>query len=259
MACADAGLSVDILDETDLQAGLAQGYPLLILPGCTALEDASLPALQAYVAGGGGLLADGLCGYKDPNGWVRTVPQNPLNAVFHASVADIQAVPENKTSSTLGDLKLPVWWLKVVLELENGTHCLASFDEIDPRPALTSARVGLGQGIRLGTAFFQHYLRHPDPMAFSNLFLLLPLPELSLTLLDPGPALRLRQLNLPEGALWILVNGGPAVQARLRVASGTRLALLTQSGEEPLSWQAHTLELAIPAQDAIVLRMGLPD
>ena len=69
-ACADAGLSVDILDEIDLQHGLANDYPLLILPGCTALENASLPALQDYVEKGGSLLADGLCGYKDPNGRV---------------------------------------------------------------------------------------------------------------------------------------------------------------------------------------------
>ncbi len=259
MACTDAGLSVDILDETDLQAGLAQGYSLLILPGCTSLEDASLAALQTYVKDGGSLLADGLCGYKDPNGWVRKVAQNPLNTLFHASVSDIQAVPENKTTSSLGELTLPVWWLKLILEPENGTRCLASFDEPDPRPAVTSARVGLGQAIRLGTVFFQHYLRHPDPQAFSSLLPLLPLPEQSLTLLNPGPNLRLRKLDLPDGALWILLNGGPAVQARLRVASGIRLARLTESGEEPLSWQTDTLELTIPAQDALVLRMEQPD
>ncbi len=84
MACADAGLGVDIMDEIDLQHGLANDYPLLILPGCTALEDASLPALKTYVENGGTLLADGLCGYKSPTGWVRSAVQNPLNAVFRA-------------------------------------------------------------------------------------------------------------------------------------------------------------------------------
>jgi beta-galactosidase len=250
---------VDILDETDLQAGLAKGYPLLILPGCTALEDASLPAMQSYVEGGGSLLADGLCGYKDPDGWVRTVAQNPLNSLFHASLADIQAVPENKTTVTLGELNLPVWWLKVILESEKGTRCLASFNETDPRPALTSARLGRGQAIRLGTVFFQHYLRHPDPKAFSGLLPLLPLPEQFLTLLNPSPTLHLRKLDLPDGALWILLNGGLAAQARFRVSAGTRLAHLTLTGEETLSWQADTLELTIPGQDALVLRMWPAD
>jgi beta-galactosidase len=254
-ACADAGLSVDILDEIDLQHGLAKDYPLLILPGCTALEDASLPALQAYVMKGGSLLADGLCGYKDPTGWVRGFAQNPLNALFHASVADIQAVPEQKTAATLGGLNLPVWFLKVVLEPENSASCLASFDEADPRPALTSARTGQGQALRLGTVFFQHYFRHPAPQAFSELLNLLPLPAEPLTLLNPGPGLRMRRLDLPDGALWIVLNGGEPAVARLHVAPGIRLVRLTRLGEDVMERKGEILEIAVPAQDALVLRM----
>jgi beta-galactosidase len=255
MACADAGLSVDFLDEIDLQQGLANQYPVLILPGCTALEDASLPALQAYVENGGTLLADGLCGYKDPNGWVRPPARNPLNELFHASVADIQAVPENRTTTTLGGLNLPVWFLKIVLEPESPANLLASFNETDPRPALTSTRSGRGQAVRLGTVFFQHYIRHPDSQAFSRLLTLLPLPQEPLKLLSPGATLRLRRLDMPEGALWILLNGGGPTEARLRAAPGIRLARLTQAGEETLAWQADNLELAVPGQDAVVLRM----
>jgi beta-galactosidase len=254
-ACADAGLSVDILDEIDLQHGLAKDYPLLILPGCTALEDASLPALQAYVMKGGSLLADGLCGYKDPTGWVRGVAQNPLNALFHASVADIQAVPEQKTAATLGGLNLPVWFLKVALEPESALSCLASFDEADPRPALTSARTGQGQALRLGTVFFQHYFRHPDPQAFSGLLNLLPLPAEPLNLLNPAPSLRMRRLDLPDGALWIVLNGSEPVVARLHVAPGIRLVRLTRLGEDALERKGDILEIPVPGQDALVLRM----
>jgi beta-galactosidase len=255
MACADAGLSVDILDEIDLQHGLANDYPLMILPGCTALEDASMSALHAYVEHGGNLLADGLCGYKDPNGWVRSVAQNPLNVLFRASLADIQAVPENKTTSTLAGLTLPVWFLKIILEPESAASCLASFDETDPRPALTSARTGAGQAIRLGTVFFQHYLRHPDAQAFSRLLTLLTLPEQPLTLLNPSLCLRLRRLDLPDGALWILLNSGAPAAARLRVAPGIRLVRLTLLGEQPLEINSEILEIAMPGQDAVVLRM----
>jgi beta-galactosidase len=257
MACADAGHSVDILDEMDLQNGLALEYPLLILPGCTALEDASLPALQAYVENGGTLLADGLCGYKDRNGWLRLPAQNPLNALFHTSLADIQAVPEEKTTTTLGGLDLPVWFLKLVMEPAADARCLASFDQAGARPALTSAQTGRGRAVRLGTVFFQHYLRHPDPPAFSRLLALLPLPEQPLKLLNPAPTLRLRRLDLPDGALWILLNGGGPAQAILQVAPGIRLARLTQSGEEPLACPDDTLSLAVPAQAALVLRMLL--
>jgi len=254
-ACADAGLSVDILDEIDLQHGLANDYPLLILPGCTALEDASFPALQAYFEKGGSLFADGLCGYKDPDGRVRDVAQNPLNALFHASLADIQAVPEQKTAATLGGLNLPVWFLKVALEPESSAGCLASFNEADPRPALVSARTGQGQALRLGTVFFQHYFRHPVPQAFSALLNLLPLPAEPLNLINPGPSLRMRRLDLPDGALWIVLNGGEPAVARLHVAPGIRLEHLTSFGEVTLERKGEILEIAVPGQDALVLHM----
>ena len=258
MACADAGLSVDFLDETDLQNGLTNPYPVLIVPGCTALEEASLPALRAYVENGGCLLADGLCGYKDPAGWVRNVAHNPINALFQASVADIQAVPGNTASATLGGLNLPVWFLKVILEPDESATSLALFDEADPRPALTTTRLGRGTAIRLGTVFFQHYLRHPDPSAFSRLLPLLPQPVEPLNLLNPGQSLRLRRLDLPDGALWIIINAGDQVEARLSVAQGIHLVRLTLAGEEPLAWQEETLALQMLAQDAVVLRQ-LPD
>lgn len=255
IAFADAGLSVDILDEIDLQHGLANDYPLLVLPGCTALEDASLPALQAYVQKGGCLLADGLCGYKDPTGRVRDVVHNPLNALCQASLADIQALPEQETTITLGELNLPVWFLKIALEPVRTARSLASFDEVDPRPALTSARTGQGQALRLGTVFFQHYFRHPSPEAFSSLLNLLPRPPEPLLLLNPDPSLRIRRLDLPDGALWILLNGGETAVAKLHVASGVRLARLTSIGEEALERKGDIMEIAAPAQDTLVLRM----
>jgi hypothetical protein len=107
----------------------------------------------------------------------------------------------------------------------------------------------------VGTVFFQHYIRHPDPQAFSGLLTLLPVPEEPLKLLNPNSTLRLRRLDLPGGALYILLNAGGPVEASLRIAPGIRLVHLTQAGEEALAWQADTLELTVPGQDAVVLRM----
>ena len=102
-----------------------QAYAVLILPGCTALEDASLPALRAYVEQGGTLLADGLCGYKEPGGWLRDPAANPLNELFGAALADIQALPDGQSGATLGDLSLPVWFLQAALQPHEGTGVLA--------------------------------------------------------------------------------------------------------------------------------------
>jgi len=80
-----------------------------------------------------------------------------------------------------------------------GQVCLASFNEADPRPAITLTRASRGQALRVGTVFFQHYIRHPDPQAFSGLLTLLPVPEdplktaqsqLNPTIAPVGPARR---------------------------------------------------------------------
>jgi hypothetical protein len=252
MACADAGLSVDILDETDLQNGLAQGYPALILPGCTALEEASLPALRAYVERGGALLADGLCGYKHPDGWLRDVGNHPLNGLFQAAVNDIQAVPEAQTATTLESPSLPVWFLKVALEPAPGGRVLASFAESNPRPALVEAEAGNGRTLRLGTVFFQHYFQHPDPAAFAPLLAWLNLPVEPAALLNPSSHLRLRRLDLPEGALWVLLNAGEPVTARMRLAPGCSLTRLTRVGEEPVATDSSLLEISLAAQSTEV-------
>lgn len=257
MACADAGLSVDVLDEIDLQNGLASAYPILIVPGCTALENTSLPALQAYVAQGGTLLADGLCGYKEPGGWLREVATNPLNNLFGVSMADIQAVPECKSGATLGELPLPVWFLKVALETQPEVQVLARFDESDPRPALTVATRGKGRAIRIGTAFFQHYFRHPAPSAFAGLRGLLPLPAEPVKLLNPSSHLRLRRLALPDGELLLVLNAGEqSVTAELQIAGGTCLSRLTREGEQDFGiLAAGPLNISLPPQRVEVLRV----
>jgi beta-galactosidase len=246
-------LSVDFLDETDLQAGLAQGYAALILPGCTALEEASFPALRAYVEGGGALLADGLCGYKDPGGWLWDAGDHPLNALFQAAVSDIQAVPEAQTA-TLEGSALPVWFLKVVLEPQPGGRAMASFPEPDLRPALVEAEAGRGRALRLGTVFFQHYFQHPDPAAFAPLLSWLDLPVEPAALLNPSASLRLRRLDLPQGALLVLLNGGGPATARLRLPPGCSLTRLAQAGEEPVETASGLLEVPLEGQSAAVYR-----
>ena len=252
-ACADAGLSVDIMDEVDLWAGRAADYPILILPGCTALEDASFAALRAYVENGGTLLADGLCGYKNEDGWMRDVARSSLNEIFGASVADIQAVPERNTFTTFNDLSLPVWFLKVILEPEAGVTVRARFSEPNPRPALTVNQFGQGRAIRLGTVFFQHYFRHPAPEAFAELAALLPLPYEPVHLENASPHLRLRRLSLPEGEVLILLNGGLTTEAILNVAEKVSLWRLTPHGEEQVNATGR-LNVSMPTQSTEVFR-----
>lgn len=257
-ACYDADLSVDILDEVDVRAGRASDYAILLMPGCTALEEATLPALRAYAENGGTLLADGLCGYKDEDGWLQDAAHSPLNDIFGASIADIQAVPETISSFTLGDLPLPIWFLKIVLEPAAEVKVLAHFSEPSPRAALTVAQTGRGRAIRLGTVFFQHYFRHPAPQAFGRLCTLLPLPNYSVSLDNPSQYLRLRRLRLPDGELLLLLNAGHATEAKLSLNAGVSLWRITSSGEEQLGITGGKYSVFVEAQNAELFRASYP-
>ena len=255
MAFADAGFSVDLIDEVGLQNGAASNYPVLIVPGCTTLEDASLPALQAYVEAGGTLVADGLCGYKKTDGWLRDVASNPINELFGVAVADIQAVPEPQTGITSGKLHLPVWFIKVALEPLKDVTVLATLPESDPRPALTLAKRGRGQAIRLGTVFFQHYFRLPASEAFAELLPFLSLHKHPVTLSNPSSHLRLRYLDLPDGQLLVLLNSGETTTARLDLNANLDLTRLTMAGEEPVEQGIGALLVPVEGQSAEVFHL----
>ena len=164
-------------------------------------------------------------------------------------MSDIQAVPEAETATTLEGPHLPVWFLKVALEPSPGGRVLASFAEPNPRPALVEAATGRGRTLRLGTVFFQHYFQHPDPAAFAPLLAWLNLPAESVALLNPSSHLRLRRLDLPEGALLVLLNAGGPVTARLQLAPGHSL---TRAGEEPVETGSGLLEVSLAGQSAEV-------
>jgi hypothetical protein len=181
-----------------------------------------------------------------------------LNDVFGTSIADIQAVPETISSTTLGDLHLPVWFLKIVLEPAAGVEVPAHFSEPSPRAALTVAQIGRGRAIRLGTVFFQRYFRHPAPQAFARLCTLLPLPSYSVSLDNPSQYLRLRRLSLPDGELFVLLNAGQATEARLSLNAGVSLWRLTSNGEELLEITGGKHSVLMEAQNAELFRTAYP-
>jgi len=68
----------------------------------------------------------------------------------------------------------------------------------------------------------------------------------------PSSHLRLRRLDLPEGALLVLLNAGESVTARLQLAPGCSLARLTPVGEEPVTTDSGLLEISLAGQSAAV-------
>lgn len=241
LACTDLGLGVDFVDEVDLQAGKAAPYSALLLPGCTVLETASLTALKTYLESGGQLIADGLCGYKDENGVVRSVQDQTLNKIFGAVVEDIEAVAEtNNQFVEINSHKLPLWFLKVRLLADSNTHILANFDS--DSAALTFAKVGKGCSLRIGTVFFQRYFSQSDPttkallaewLSLNPSFNSLAGAELA-RLRNPCATLRLRRMILPEEKSELIFLFNQAASAKCVVLETNSETVLFQLTEHDL-------------------------
>ncbi len=71
-AMLDHHFPVDIITESDLEAGLATGYKVLILPNTACMSAASMAAVRDFVAAGGGLVATGSTSLYDEQGVARS-------------------------------------------------------------------------------------------------------------------------------------------------------------------------------------------
>lgn len=89
-------LPVDILTEGDLEAGMASGYKVLILPNTACLSSASLAAVRSFVAAGGGLVATGAASLYDDQGAARA--DYALSDLFGVSKAGSPVSLETKVT-----------------------------------------------------------------------------------------------------------------------------------------------------------------
>jgi peptidoglycan/xylan/chitin deacetylase (PgdA/CDA1 family) len=63
-----AGATVEEVSDDDVASGRLAGFDLLVLPSTSALSDAQIDAIKAYLHGGGGLLATWTPGVYRPDG-----------------------------------------------------------------------------------------------------------------------------------------------------------------------------------------------
>ena len=76
----DLGYQYQVVTPSQLEKGELDGAKVLILPRVIALSDASARAAEAFVAKGGHLIADHLCGVLDEHG--RGRPKGALDGLF---------------------------------------------------------------------------------------------------------------------------------------------------------------------------------
>jgi beta-galactosidase len=235
LLCTDLGVAVDFVDEKTIQEAQALAYECLIVPGCTALEDKTLLALQTFVNKGGTLIADGLCGYKTSEGVIRKDASETL--LFGTQIEDIQALHKTDVSVQGNDgLDLPLWFLKIKLRPATSTQSLVHFSP--NTAAITRAQLGKGQAIRLGTVIFQSYFQAANSQAQKLIQQWLPSarPENVSYLENRSATLILRRLALGErGEILIALNSGKVVQsANIVVAKGKELVELSSNGKNSM-------------------------
>lgn len=124
-----AHVPTDFVDLDQLKSGELHKYDVLYIPYSYALDDAALEALKSYVSHGGTLWADGLTGWKDATGKIRTTIPGGLTDLFGVEASDLYPVQpdhpysvtaENEQGGELWKLPLELKGAEVVLRTPDG-------------------------------------------------------------------------------------------------------------------------------------------
>lgn len=98
LALMEQHLPVDIITQTDLRAGAASKYKVLILPNAACLSTADTTAIRAFVAAGGGLVATGATSLYDDQGVIKS--NYALSDLFRANRSAAKTTMQSKVTIT---------------------------------------------------------------------------------------------------------------------------------------------------------------
>lgn len=242
LCCSDLGLSVEVIPEEKLWTDCyPQNARVLILPETTALDERTVDGMLRFQQQGGLIIADGLCGLKDPDGNIARGRLRKLESLFGMQVVEIygieQAVPLHTSS---GDF--PAWFVRVDARPANG-KIAAAF--ADGAPAAIQLKKEHGGGVRILTAFFRQAML--DTLGDGIVFLHEMFPEeifqQDIVLLNVSRALHIHRLEHPDGEVLILINTGATDTAVLQFSGDGMLTRL--NGEGSYWTDSHSL-IGIP-------------
>ena len=250
----DLGYDVQFVYADQLSAQqaerLAQEGACLIAPSCLAFSQQTVEALRCFVGQGGALLADGLCGYFDPDGFIARENWSTFSDIFGASIEDVYAPsyePEKNND------EFPSWFLRCLLHTDGAT-VLDCYD--DGVPAVTQHRFGEGTAIRFASYVFQEYLSRPNPNTrhhLQNVFEAVGIERCSFVIQDKPVDVRLRLLSSDEQMLLIVMNRGVERSLRIQSPKVSELEVLNNVGSVQQS-SAQMIELTIPKDMVSVIR-----
>jgi beta-galactosidase len=149
-----AHIPIDFVHLEELKSGAAQRYRVLYLPYCYALDDQAVQALHNYVQNGGTVWADGLPGWKNEYGELRSSIPGGLGDMFGAEADDVYPVEKSYSVTTSNEQGGELW--KLPLELKGGQVLLTSREG---KPFAVRHQFGKGEAIYFASAVTLAYRR----------------------------------------------------------------------------------------------------
>jgi beta-galactosidase len=217
----DLGREVQFVDERRLrEEQLPLSAKSIVLPGCVALEPGTLEALLAFAERGGTVIADHLIAWKTPDGAIDVDARERLERLFGSALGDIRSTGIPFHCVRDGTMRVPGWFVQLTLQARPEAAVVARWE--NGAPAATAARRGFGRAVRIGTAFFQHYLSTPESAARRWLEELLPPSLAPVRLRSPSAAVRLRTLRGPHGPVCVVFNQGESIEVEFVVSAEGR-------------------------------------
>ena len=113
LMCADLGLEVGFINEERLATQGLDNKATLIVPGAYALNLDTCKAIKGFVNGGGILIADGICGFKNEYGISNKENKEIIDEIFGAKLCDVQSDRAEFTIEMIENkLSLKGWFIR---------------------------------------------------------------------------------------------------------------------------------------------------
>lgn len=152
--CMRNGIQTDFISREMLDGGCLSSYKLLVLPYSIHITKENARNIQTFVANGGKVVSDGMCGFFTENGWGSEVcPPHGLSEVFGVKVRSnydlITSCPIILGGETCKDVGR---FVRERLQVKPCARIHGEFE--DGNPAVVSNAFGCGRSAYIGTLFF---------------------------------------------------------------------------------------------------------
>jgi beta-galactosidase len=233
-----AHIPTEYVDIDQLKNGEVNKFQVLYAPADYAMDDATIAALKEYVKQGGTLWADGITGWKNERGTIRSTIPGGLTDLFGVEAVEIYPVqPSNPFSVTAqNELGGQLW--RLPLEVKGGTVVMRDHDG---NPFEITHTYGKGHVYYYTSAVTIAYLLRGNPTVHKWILepALKQVGEMPIQMKQGSDHLLFRGLTGAAGSSAILTNWGETQTAVIlfkgvhkikNAVTGKAVAVTTEHG-----------------------------